>query len=71
MYEAIVLLPLIGAIVAGAIALFGARNRFPGADPGPAHDDHAPLHAVSSESHTESGEEAPEAAGSLLAELVT
>jgi len=35
MYQAIVLLPLIGAIVAGAIALLGARNRFPGQDPSP------------------------------------
>jgi hypothetical protein len=33
MYEAIVLLPLIGAIVAGAISLVGARNLFPGEDP--------------------------------------
>ena len=41
MYEAIVLLPLIGAIVAGAIALMGARNRHPGEDPPPPHDDHA------------------------------
>ena len=30
MYEAIVALPLIGALIAGAIALVGARNRFPG-----------------------------------------
>ena len=30
MYEAIVVLPLIGAIFAGAIALIGARNRYPG-----------------------------------------
>ena len=41
MYEAIVLLPLIGAVIAGAIALIGARNRFPGEDPPPPHDDHA------------------------------
>jgi NADH-quinone oxidoreductase subunit L len=40
MYEAIVALPLIGAIVAGAIALIGARQRFPGANP-PPPDDHA------------------------------
>ena len=50
MYEAIVLLPLIGAIVAGAIALIGARNRHPGEDPPPPHDDHAaplvPEHGV-------------------------
>ena len=41
MYEAIVLLPLIGAVIAGAIALIGARNRFPGENPPPPHDDHA------------------------------
>jgi NADH-quinone oxidoreductase subunit L len=33
MYQAIVFLPLLGAIIAGAIALVGARERFPGADP--------------------------------------
>ena len=41
MYEAIVALPLIGAIIAGVITLVGARNRFPGANPPPPHDDHA------------------------------
>jgi NADH-quinone oxidoreductase subunit L len=40
-YEAIVLLPLLGAIIAGAVSLVGARNRFPGENPPPAHDDHA------------------------------
>jgi NADH-quinone oxidoreductase subunit L len=40
MYEAIVVLPLIGAIAAGLICLVGARNRFPGASPS-AHADHA------------------------------
>ena len=33
MYQAIVLLPLLGAILAGAISLYGARRRFPGAEP--------------------------------------
>ena len=41
MYVAIVVLPLLGAIIAGVIALVGARNRHPGADPSPPHDDHA------------------------------
>jgi NADH-quinone oxidoreductase subunit L len=41
MYEAIVVLPLLGAIIAGAIALIGARNRYPGENPPPPHDDHA------------------------------
>jgi len=71
MYEAIVALPLLGAIIAGIIALAGARNRFPGESPPPPHDDHAtplvhedhphaaPLpgapHAVASETHAEDG----------------
>jgi NADH-quinone oxidoreductase subunit L len=91
MYLAIVLLPLLGAIIAGAIALIGARNRFPGQNPPPPHDDHAaPLvpeahahgvpspdaaHAVASETHSEDHDHEhdrePDAAGSLLAELVT
>ncbi|HEX3938303.1 MAG TPA: NADH-quinone oxidoreductase subunit L [Xanthobacteraceae bacterium] len=41
MYEAIVALPLLGAIIAGLITLIGAHNRFPGEDPPPPHDDHA------------------------------
>jgi NADH-quinone oxidoreductase subunit L len=41
MYEAIVFLPLLGAVIAGAIALVGARNRLPGRNPPPPHDDHA------------------------------
>jgi NADH-quinone oxidoreductase subunit L len=87
MYEAIVVLPLIGAIIAGAIALVGARNRFPGEDPPPPHDDHAaPLvpegrphgapspegaHAVLSASHEEDHPSEPPAAGSRVAELIT
>jgi len=46
MYQAIVLLPLLGAVVAGVIALAGARNRFPGEDPpSPPDDHHAGTHA--------------------------
>jgi NADH-quinone oxidoreductase subunit L len=41
MYEAIVFLPLLGAVIAGAIALVGARHRHPGEDPPPPHGDHA------------------------------
>ncbi len=41
MYEAIVFLPLFGAVIAGLITLAGARNRHPGEDPPPPHDDHA------------------------------
>ena len=41
MYQAIVFLPLLGAIIAGLIALAGARARFPGATPGSGAHDHA------------------------------
>jgi NADH-quinone oxidoreductase subunit L len=82
MYEAIVLLPLLGAIIAGAVSLVGARNRFPGEDPPPpdvhaalAHDDHA-THAVTHDAHGDAhgedhGPQEPSAAGSLGAELIT
>src|SRR5580658_6223391 len=87
MYEAIVFLPLLGAIIAGAIALIGARNRLPGADPPPPSDDHAAphvdeshgqaapslhgAHAVAHESHHEEEPAEPPAAGSQAAELIT
>src|SRR6516225_10123557 len=76
MYQAIVLLPLLGA-----------HNRFPGEDPPPpaghhaappGREDHpraAPVphgaHAASAATHVEELEHAPSAAGSLLAELTT
>jgi NADH-quinone oxidoreductase subunit L len=59
MYEAIVFLPLLGAILAGAIALIGARQRHPGADPLPPHDDHA---APLVPEHDERGAPAPQTA---------
>ncbi len=34
MYQAIVFLPLLGAIIAGFITMVGARLRHPGAEPG-------------------------------------
>jgi NADH-quinone oxidoreductase subunit L len=87
MYEAIVLLPLIGAVIAGVISLVGARNRFPGEDPPPPAADHAAAlvapdharaapspqgeHAAFANTHVEEPEHAPSAAGSLLAELTT
>jgi NADH-quinone oxidoreductase subunit L len=59
MYEAIVFLPLLGAVIAGAIALIGARSRHPGENPQPPHEDHvAPLVP----GHDERGAPAPEAA---------
>src|SRR5215210_4544001 len=86
MYQAIVFLPLLGCIVAGLIALAGARARHPGADPLPGTEDHAidhgphtgggaPSphgdHAVIHESHHEEHPHQPPAAGSRAAELVT
>jgi NADH-quinone oxidoreductase subunit L len=82
MYQAIVLLPLLGAILAGAISLYGACRRFPGTEP--SDDHHAPAlghavqiagdHAVAHESHHEPGDHGPAepaAEGSLAAELIT
>src|ERR1700742_2668024 len=46
MYLAIVLLPLLGAILGGIISLAGARARFPGAEPSD-DDHHAPAHGQS------------------------
>jgi NADH-quinone oxidoreductase subunit L len=87
MYEAIVVLPLIGAVIAGVIALVGARNRYPGANPPPPDDDHAAphvqeehprgapsphdQHAVLAHSHVEQPPSEPPAAGSRAAELIT
>src|SRR5690242_598076 len=87
MYQAIVLLPLLGAVIAGIVCLVGAHNRFPGEDPPPPADDHAAgpvaedhpraapspegAHAVIAGTHAEEPEHAPSAAGSLLAELTT
>jgi NADH-quinone oxidoreductase subunit L len=81
MYQAIVFLPLLGAILAGLIAIVGARARFPGQNP-PADDGHAHpeghhrepavagggvIHHSSHESH----DHEPHAAGSRVAELIT
>ena len=87
MYETIVALPLIGSIIAGIIALAGARNRLPGENPPPPHDDHAaPLvaedrprgvpspyepHAAFAHTHVEEPPTEPAAAGSAPAELIT
>src|SRR6185436_8000818 len=86
MYQAIVLLPLLGAIIGAIIALAGARARFPGAEP--SDDHHAPAlrhsvqvggdHAVIHGTHHEpSGHDdhhapaEPPAAGSRAAEVIT
>jgi NADH-quinone oxidoreductase subunit L len=82
MYQAIVFLPLLGAILAGLISVLGARARFPGQNP-PADDGHGTPHAAGqhgalSHGHgvarvTDGEHEAhePAAAGSRIAELIT
>jgi NADH-quinone oxidoreductase subunit L len=83
MYQAIVFLPLLGAILAGLIALAGARVRFPGKGPAPGGEgsvsDLGPHHgapavhggaAIHSSHHEEEAHE-PAAAGSRSAELIT
>jgi NADH-quinone oxidoreductase subunit L len=82
-FHAIVFLPLIGAILAGIIALAGARARHPGGGALAGAEDHAhdhgphvheplPAHgAVIHASHDEPHEQEPAAAGSRLAEIIT
>src|SRR5438034_1390849 len=76
MVQAIVFLPLLGAILAGLIAVFGAHARNPSGDEvkhyDHGHGDHA--HAV--DAHDEHGQDdhhvsAPPAQGSRVAELIT
>jgi NADH-quinone oxidoreductase subunit L len=74
MYQAIVSLPLLGAILGGVIALVGARARFPGKGPvaGPYHGEPG-VHGgtvIHSSDHEEETHE-PAAAGSRTVELVT
>jgi NADH-quinone oxidoreductase subunit L len=87
MYQAIVFLPLLGAIIAALIALAGAHARHPGATPAAGTDDHAQepvdeshargapsppaAHAVLPPAPTEPKIQQPPAGGSRLAELVT
>src|SRR5262249_36508257 len=83
LFHAIVFLPLIGAILAGLIALGGARARHPGgsAEAGAenhAHDHGPHAHAAESAhpgvidpSHDEPHDAGPPAAGSRLAEVIT
>ena len=80
MYQAIVFLPLLGAILAGVIALAGARARFPGrgptADDAAGHGVHDSAHneshvAAAHSSHHEDEGHVAAAAGSRTAELIT
>ena len=75
MYQAIVLLPLLGAILAGAISIYGARRRFPGAEPSDDHHAHAGHghHATHDAHHDDHGHgpTEPAAEGSRAAEIIT
>src|SRR5690349_3391850 len=74
MYQAIVFLPLLGAILAGLISIFGAHARNPSGDTVDHHDDHG--HAHASAAHDDHGHDdhhvsEPAAQGSRAAELIT
>jgi NADH-quinone oxidoreductase subunit L len=64
MYQAIVLLPLLGAIITGLITLIGASKRFPGENPPPPHDDHAAPRVPEDRPH---GAPSPDAAHAAFA----
>src|SRR5476649_2244197 len=78
MIQAIVFLPLIGALLAGLIAVFGAHARNPSGDTVEHHDD-ADGDAHASDAHDEHADDhghddhavEPPAAGSRAAELIT
>jgi NADH-quinone oxidoreductase subunit L len=81
MIQAIVFLPLIGAILAGLIAIFGAHARNPSGDTVEHHDDghghgaHASAahadHAADDHGHDDHHAAEPPAAGSRAAEFIT
>ncbi|MGO4715662.1 NADH-quinone oxidoreductase subunit L [Bradyrhizobium sp. 2TAF24] len=78
MIQAIVFLPLLGAILAGLIALFGAHARNPSGDDmdhGDAHGAHAHAahddHGHDDHGHDDHGPVEPPAAGSRAAEVIT
>src|SRR6476661_9725045 len=83
MVQAIVFLPLLGAILAGLIALFGAHARNPSGDEVEHHGDHGHGDAHATAAHDDHGHDdhghddhghgpvEPAAAGSRAAELIT
>jgi len=76
MIQAIVFLPLIGAIIAGLISIVGAHARNPSGDEVEHHDDAHGSGAHAAETHDEHGHDdhqaaEPAAAGSRAAELIT
>src|SRR6185437_8996406 len=76
MIQAIVFLPLIGAVLAGLISIFGARARHPGGDTVEHHDDAHGADAHASDARDDHAADdhhtvEPAAAGSRAAELIT
>src|ERR1700691_36428 len=80
MIQAIVFLPLIGAILAGLISIFGAHARNPSGDTVEHHDDAHGADAHASDAHDDHADDhghddhhvsEPPAAGSRAAELIT
>jgi NADH-quinone oxidoreductase subunit L len=76
MIQAIVFLPLIGAIIAGAISLVGAHERNPGGDEVEHHDNAHGADAHAAQAHDDHAHDdhhavEPPAAGSRAAELIT
>ncbi|MBR1120651.1 NADH-quinone oxidoreductase subunit L [Bradyrhizobium lablabi] len=78
MYQAIVFLPLLGAILAGLISIYGAHARNPSGDEVEHHhDDHAHAsvahddHVHDDHGHDDHHVSEPAAAGSRAAELIT
>jgi NADH-quinone oxidoreductase subunit L len=80
MIQAIVFLPLLGAILAGLISIFGAHARNPSGDTVEHHDDAHGADAHSSDAHDDDADghghddhraAEPPAAGSRAAELIT
>ncbi len=81
MYQAIVFLPLLGAILAGLIAIFGAHARNPSGDAVEHHDDGHGAHSHASVAHDDHGHDdhghddhhvaEPPAVGSRAAEFIT
>ena len=78
MYSAIVFLPLLGALIAGLIAVAGARGRSPGAAEGDhtSHDHHGHAHNARDHGHRHHAEEGDDehhdvALGARPAEIIT
>src|ERR1700757_3205561 len=78
MFQAIVFLPVLGAIIAAIISLVGAHGRNPSGDTVEHHDDAHAAHAsdaheehADDHGHDDHGPVEPAAAGSRAAELIT